>query len=326
MGRTRREFSKMSPSRMRATFAGLTAVAVVGAIVAGSPAAPSETGQTLAQPSATVAPVSSATPSADQIYLMAVRVTRGLPVPKYVYYRLHIVADNLNITRKRNPDGTESKTLEFTRNANHKQSDYMVWYRSVDDTALMQNVATAAKTLGPPVPWSITTQSSGENGGPWNSASPAASVNPAASPSATPSAADQGTKMIGEITVSASRFYDIALVGIESVNVVQAYHLKLKARADRTTHPLTDLFVDPMSYRVVRAIAYYAVGNPLDGFNAVTTLDFSASGPYWVVTSGRIDAAARMLLLHAHGDYDFQATVLGYPESLPDSYFVASTG
>ena len=128
---------------------------------------------------------------------------------------------------------------------------------------------------------------------------------------------------MGEISVEASRQYKVTFGGFGVENGVTTFHLMLRARTDPSMHPLTDVYVDTVTYRIVRAVAYYARSVVIDGYRCTASIDFASAGPYWIVTDGKIEGTVHVFFGHLSGAYHFTIENPSFPVILPDSDFMA---
>ena len=262
------------------------------------------------------------TPGPDDIYHNAMLATRALPVPAYVVYDLHVVENGMTITKTKKPDGSVQSAFDFDKRSADKH--FHVSYRVSDDAAVMVDTGSGQSMIGAPVPMPIVASSAIS---PFVKKASVVGRDATATPvptsiSPSPNVAE---KVIGEVFVDSSRFYRVTSAGVSDEAGRTTYHLLLQARTSPADHPLTDLYVDAQSYRVVRAVAAYAASVGINGYKATVSIDFSASGPYWVVTDGKIEGSAHVLFEHASGSYVFEVENPTFPEHLPDADFTAPT-
>lgn len=254
--------------------------------------------------------------SPDEIYLKAVREMRALSKkgdPPYLVYDLEIVSHNLHWypTTEHGLTSWDTKLVHA-----NETSNYRVWYRSKDQQALVQDAATHAIYKGdvPFAPEASTFTSDKPR------ASPSASPSPTPSPNA--AAAISGSdKVIGAISVSASRDYEIRLVGIENRAGHSVYHLHLRAYRDVFDNPLTDLWIDTGDYRIwaahgevtVRAVAA-ALGVGIDA-------TFAPVGDYFVLSGIDFTGKGYMFMWHANVATTMRTSIISAPLSLPSDLF-----
>jgi hypothetical protein len=268
-------------------------------------------------------PLATATtnPNPDAIFLRAVSVTRSLPQPSFVVYDLTATENGLTLEKKRIADGSVISNFYWTKINDKKR--FHVSYRVSDDVSAMTNIDTGQQSFGAPVPVSVipATALSPFNKNP-HSVSPSDSSSPAPTPLPTPGSGNAAEKVMGEISVEASRQYSVTYAGTDNEGGVDTYHLLLRARTDPSTHPLTDIYVDTVTYRILRAVAYYAASVVIDGYKCTASIDFAAAGPYWIVTDGKIEGSAHVFFQHVFGSYTFTIDSPTFPTTLPDSEFV----
>src|SRR5579863_5633911 len=177
------------------------------------------------------------TPSADAIYLRAVHEMRQLSKagnPPYIVYDLHIDSHNLHWYPKMD-DGVAS--WDATVVHANEVDDYRVWYRSKDQVALVQDQKTHAAYRGD-TPFAPDVETADLN---------SAQASPAPAPSAgtdSTGAVQGSNQVIGAVTVDASRFYDVSLVGVEQRDGVPVYHLHMRAYRDSLDNLFMDKSVD----------------------------------------------------------------------------------
>lgn len=283
-------------------------------------AAPSRTVE-IASDGASAAP--AVTPGADDVYHKAMLATRALPVPAYVVYDLHVVENGMTILKTKKADGSVQSAFDFDKRSADKH--FHVSYRVSDDAALMIDSGSGQSTIGAPVPMSIVASTAIS---PFKKTSVVGQKqNAAASPTpgSASASANVAEKVIGEVSVDSSRFYRVTSAGVSDDDGRTAYHLRLQARMSPAEHPLTDLYVDAQSYRIVRAVAAYAASVVINGYKATVSIDFNASGRYWVVTDGKVEGSAHVLFEHTSGSYEFEVENPTFPEHLPDADFAAPT-
>src|SRR5215472_6968374 len=164
----------------------------------------------------TPVPAPAATLSPTELYIRAVHEMRALAArgnPPYLVFDLHMDSHNLHWYPETDETGSTNWDVKIVH-ANEIQN-YRVWYRSKDEEALVQDAAThvAYKGESPFAP--ETTDLSEISGGasPTPSASPRPSASPMQGSSDQPAAAP--ASVLGAVTVVASKYYDISLVGIE---------------------------------------------------------------------------------------------------------------
>jgi hypothetical protein len=267
-------------------------------------------------------PLASPTPPPDPeaIFLQAAKVTRALPVPTYAVYDLSAQENGLTLTRVRNADGSVTSYLTFIKHNDEKH--FHVQYRVSDDTALMVDTDNGHRYLGAPVPVAVLP---GTALSPFNKpAQNTSTTNVSSPPPPKVSGSDNPVaKVIGEISVQASQFYRVTSAGIGDEDGRSAYHLLLRARTDPARHPLTDIYVDTATYRILRAVSASSASVVIDGYKGVILINFAAAGPYWVVEGGKIEGSAHFLFQHVSGSYTFAVENPTFPATLPDSDFVA---
>jgi hypothetical protein len=268
------------------------------------------------EPSANATP----TPDAEAIFLRSARVTRALPQPRFAVYDLTANEDGMTLEKQQNSSGSVTSYFYWTR-INAKKR-FHVDYRVADDISAMTDADTGQRSVGAPIPVNVvpTTALSPFGRSPQNAAPKAA---PSPTSSATSGSANVAEKVIGEISVEGSRQYTVTFAGISDQRGVPAFHLLLRARTDPSTHPLTDLYVDTVTNRILRAVAAYSASVVIDGYKCTASIDFASAGPYWVVTDGKIEGSAHVFFKHVTGSYTFAIENPTFPTTLPDSDFVA---
>jgi hypothetical protein len=280
------------------------AAVMIAALLAASPGAvPTAPGPT---PSATLNPIS--------IYHRAIAAMKAADAhrPPYAVYQLDYTGHNLVLT----PEITKGKTA-WNMDLHHANDNhaYRVWYRTHDDTALTQDSAThylyRGEALLAPVEANVLESAS---------PSPSASPNPMAShPPDTPGGAT--TEVLGSVTVEASRFYDITLIGVENENGHEVYHLHLHARQNIPDHPLTDLSIDTTTYLVRAAHAEVTLRGVIFALGVAVDVAYEPVGAYWLLDDLHVHGNGYALFYHANMDCTMTLHDFTLPASLPDSYF-----
>ena len=269
----------------------------------------------------------AATPDPTEIYIRAVHEMRALAArgnPPYLVFDLHMDSHNLHWYPQTDESGSTDWEVKIVH-ANEIEN-YRVWYRSKDEAALMQDAATHVAYKGES-PFAPETTDLADVSGAKQDASPSARALPSPSASPTRAPGDRPAaapaSVLGAVTVVASRYYDITLVGIEDHAGHSVYHLHLRAIHDRYDYPLTDMWVDTSDYRVwaahgevtVRAVAaLLAVG---------VTVDFEPVDKYWLVSTIDLAMKGYIAFWHANTETSMHASVVSTPTTLPASYFLA---
>jgi hypothetical protein len=276
---------------MAATGFAVLAAAVLASVVSNPSSAPSPS------------PAPSAAPAdrpATFWYDAARDRWKTLPRSPYAAYDVDIVA---TIKGKR----TERKERE--------------WFRASDATCLDVGVALDAKDrpdppqvtkscFGPDYAFELFDQKR-SGGGAGGVPIEIASAGPSAAPSGEP-------RTIGEVSAR-SRPYALALVGDETVDGVDAVHLKLTPFADPDHHVLRDLWIDRSSFAVVRLAgeARGAAGLARATFEA----DYAQSPAAQLLTAVTGYVKAQLAFLKIGADFSYALTNLTLPETLPDWCF-----
>lgn len=262
-------------------------------------------------------PSPSGTPNPISIYHRAIAAMKAADAhrPAYAVYQLDYTGHNLVLT----PEVTKGKTA-WNLDLHHANDShaYQVWYRTHDETALTQDNAShdiyRGEALLAPVAANVLERAS---------PSPSASPNPmASSPPDTPGGAT--TEVLGSVTVEASRFYDITLVGIENENGHDVYHLHLHAREDIPDHPLTDLYIDTATYLVRAAHAEVTLRGVIFALGVAVDVAYEPVGTYWLLDDLHVHGKGYALFYHANMDCTMTLHDFTLPASLPDSYFTVS--
>ncbi len=285
------------------------AAALVSALIAASPAAgPAASAAPSPTPIATLNPIS--------IYLRAIAAMKEADArrPAYAAYQLDYTGHNLVLA----PETTNGKTEWITniRHANDSHS-YQVWYRAHDDKALTQDRVThdayRGEALLAPVAANVLESAS-------PSPSPNASPHPTAS-GAPDTPVGATTEVLGSVSVEASRYYDITLVGIENLHGHEVYHLHLHANKDTTDHPLTDLYIDTATYLVRAAHAEVTLRGVIFALGVAVDVAYEPVGAYWLLDDLHVHGNGYALFYHANVDCTMVLHDITLPASLPDSYF-----
>ena len=231
--------------------------------------------------------------------------------PAYAVYQLDYTGHNLVLT----PETAKGKTTwnMDLHHANDRHT-YQVWYRTHDDKALTQDRAThyayRGEALLAPVAANVL-----ESPSPSPSASPSASSAPDTPGGAT-------TEVLGSVSVEASRFYDITLVGVENRSGHDVYHLHLHARKDIPEHPLTDLYIDTATYLVRAAHAEVTLRGVIFALGVAVDVAYEPVGTYWLLDDLHVHGNGYALFYHANMDCTMTLHDFTLPATLPDSYFI----
>jgi hypothetical protein len=127
--------------------------------------------------------------------------------------------------------------------------------------------------------------------------------------------------VLGSVSVEASRFYDITLVGVESRVGHDVYHLHLHARKDIPDHPLTDLYVDTATYLVRAAHAEVTLRGVIFALGVAVDVAYQPVGAYWLLDDLHVHGNGYALFYHANMECTMTLHDFTLPASLPDSYF-----
>ncbi len=120
-------------------------------------------------------------------------------------------------------------------------------------------------------------------------------------------------RVIADVIVMSDKYYKVSGGGVESLGSAPVYHLQLSAREDKVAHPLTDLYVDPQSFLVRKAVAAFKNEAVISGDTGTITLDFGRIGGFWMVTSGEISARAHAFFTQAAGSASFAVSNVTFP-------------
>jgi hypothetical protein len=285
------------------------AFAMISALLAASPI---ESPGVSAAPS----PTPSAIPNAIAIYHRAIAAMKAADEyrPAYAVYQLDYTGHNLVLT----PETTNGKTA-WNMDLHHANDShaYQIWYRSHDDKALTQDRTThyiyRGEALLAPVAANVL-ESASPSPRPSTSPSQAASSAPDTPGGAT-------TEVLGSVSVEASQFYDITLVGIENNRGHEVFHLHLHAHKDIPEHPLTDLFIDTATYLVRAAHAEVTLRGVIFALGVAVDVAYEPVGAYWLLDDLHFHGNGYALFYHANMDCTMVLHDFILPTSLPDSYF-----
>jgi hypothetical protein len=274
---------------------------------------------THADPSAAPAPaaIASAAPTASQIYANAVHEMLFLEAqgaPPYLVYDLHIDSHNLHwYPATMNGESDWDAKLVHA----NETDDYRVWYRTKDQRALVQDATTHASFKGD-APFAPDTAD------PTQFTKPSPSPNPSATPMSGSDgigAVGDSTEVIGAVSVNASRYYDVTLIGVEMRDGAPVYHLHLHAIRDSEDYPLTDLWVDTRDYRVRAAHGEFTIRAVAAGFGMGIDADWAPAGDRWLVTSIDFTGKGYVMLWHLDVASAMTTRIVDVPASLPAVYF-----
>jgi hypothetical protein len=285
------------------------AAALVSVLIAASPAAgPTASAAPSPTPSATLNPVS--------IYHRAIAAMKEADAhrPAYAVHQLDYTGHNLVLAPETNNGKTEWNMDLHHANDSHA---YQVWYRVHDDKALTQDrfthYAYRGEALLAPVAANVLESAS---------PSPSPKSSPNSTASGTPDTpAGATTEVLGSVSVEASRFYDITLVGIENIRGHEVYHLHLHASKDIPDHPLTDLYIDTATYLVRAAHAEVTLRGVIFALGVAVDVAYESVGAYWLLDDLHVHGNGYALFYHANMDCTMVLHDFTLPASLPDSYF-----
>lgn len=268
----------------------------------------------VAQPSPEASAPSAISP--DTIYLSAARVTKQDAVPPFMLYDVHVDSSKTDVQTTVDADGHSTSAFSLDTTSADRHADYRVWYRSSDGRALTQDLQTRAVAFLVH-PWPLSASSRVTQVVVRGGASPIPSPSPQSSIDEPPSA----QKVLGDVSVQSSRYYQISLVGLEQLDGQPVYHLALRAYGSPNDHPLTDLYVDEASMHVRRAIAEFNFRTALYRVAAKLDLHFAQIGPYWLNDTGTLTAGAHVTMFHVNGSYAYGASHVEFPVDIPEWYF-----
>jgi hypothetical protein len=263
----------------------------------------------------------AATPSAAQIYHLSVLEMRMLAksgAPPYLIYDLHVDSHNLHWYPV-----VDHGVADWDAKLVHANEidDYRVWYRSKDQTALVQDDRTLQTYRGDPPFAPDVEDLSDAHGGPHPSPTP----TPAGDQSNGMNASQSSSQVIGAVTVDASRYYDVSLLGIEQRDGAPVYHLHLRAIRDPLDNPLTDMWVDVRDYRVWAVHGTATIRAIAAGFGVDVDADWADVDHHWLVSSIDFTGKGYLMLWHVDIGSAMTTNVVQVPASLPDSYFPSPT-
>lgn len=237
--------------------------------------------------------------------------------PPYLIYDLHVDSHNLHWYPE-----VDHGVADWAAKIVHANEidDYRVWYRSKDQTALVQDEKTLQTYRGD-APFAPDVEDlSDTHGGPHPSPAPTS-----ASGQSSGINASQGSQVIGAVTVDASRYYDVTLVGLEQRAGAPVYHLHLHAIRDSLDNPLTDMWVDARDYRVWAVHGTVTIRAVAAGFGVDIGADWADVDHHWLVSSIDFTGKGYVMLWHVDAATTMTANVVQVPATIPDSYFPSPT-
>jgi hypothetical protein len=119
--------------------------------------------------------------------------------------------------------------------------------------------------------------------------------------------------VIADVIVMSDKYYEVSGGEVESLDGLSVYHLQLSTREDKVAHPLTDLYVDPESFLVRKAVAAFKNEAVISGDSGTVTLDFGRVGGFWMVISGAVSARAHAFFTQAAGSASFALSNVTFP-------------
>lgn len=256
-------------------------------------------------------PSTSADPYA--IYERCVAMMNADPTPPYAVYVLRIEAQNINIVRGYSKSGAPTTKLEFGRT--HEQAAYRVWYRARDQRSLMQDLASNAAVVTPPVPWALDL-----------AAPPAGTTEDSTGQSVSGKSVEieDATQLLSEVKIDAKDAYRISLAGMEMYAGHRAYHLAIEnVGGDPNDHPLRTLLVDSETFRPLQVVIEVGQRGMLYGGGLTLSANFGAAGGYWLSTSGSVIGNGHFAFIRVRGTYTYSASDFVFPPELPKSMFNA---
>ena len=271
-------------------------------------------------PSAIPTAATSTAPSPDEIYSRSLREMRALARtgnPPFLVFDLQLVSHNLH-WYPQTDDGSTDWEVKLVH-ANETEN-YRIWYRSKDESALVQDDSTHAAYKGESPFAPETTDFTDASG---TKPTPAPSPSPAATSST--KAGDAPARVIGAVTVDGSKYYSITLAGVEPRDGHQTYHLHLRAYRDAIDYPLTDLWVDTSDYRIVGAHGEVTVRAVAALLGVGVTAEFEQADKYWLVSTIDLTMKGYIAFWHANTETAMKASVVSVPATLPASYFPTPT-
>lgn len=118
-------------------------------------------------------------------------------------------------------------------------------------------------------------------------------------------------RMMNDLRVEAPDAYAATLLPSTIVDGISAYHVRLVARHDASLHPLTDLYADEQSGRILRAVAAFRDESVTDVTGSIT-LNFERVGNLWVAASGEVDATVHAYLRQVSGSATFSTSNVAF--------------
>ena len=248
-------------------------------------------------------------PSGQRVYSMALNAMHDTPMAKYASYDLSYVVHGLQLTLFCSQDGSHRFLGSSVSIApNEKSNTGKVAYDSTTGLGVLTaNGRTVMECVPFPFAPEVRALTHPGDGTP----SPAPIATPASD------APIDVMKSIGSVRAFSSKSYSIENAGIEPVDDNPAYHLKMTAVEDPSTHPLTDVYVDVATHRVRSVVLGGGKRGLFTGGGGFARFDFRSFGGAWLVHSIHIEASGHMLVVHASGTLDYTLDNYTFPATLP---------
>jgi hypothetical protein len=258
-----------------------------------------------------------ASPSADEYYRAAFAQMRDVREPAFVTYRADIPAGNSTLVVRRGTDGRAALVLEAggTAPANHWQvayraSDRLASIPLADGTHVLSSLALFDPTWNGVYEWmrhGLTAS--------------AETVEPAVAASAAPQAS--ALPVIAVVSAMSPGNYTIEDAGPGDCDGHPGHALRLTAKHDASSHPLTGVTIDLATQRFCRLRFALRAGNVAGGVTGTVELHFGDVGGYYLVTGGTIEGAVRSIgIAVGHFATSFAYTAMAFPPALPGDAFV----
>jgi hypothetical protein len=257
----------------------------------------------------------STTPEA--YYLAALAQMRDISEPAYISYRTNVPPGKSTLAVKRGPDGRASLFIELTGNAPanswevaYRTSDRLASIPISDGTHVLSSLALFDPTWNGVDAWMHRGLSAS-----------ATTPEPSTAPSASPAAA-QSLPVIAVVNAMSPGSYTIEDAGAGDCDGRPGHMLRLKAKRNPQSHPLTGVTVDLATQRFCSMRFALHEGNLVSSVTGSIELRFGDVGNYYLVTGGDIDVNVRSIgISAARIDTSFAYADMAFPDHLPDSAF-----
>ena len=240
------------------------------------------------------------TPDPNTIFRRAAAVARENPEPDYAVYDMHEI---------------------FIHHGRQFTYDYHVWYRTSDGKALMQNTVSDwrgghEQHFGYPFPFApdinfLLNQT------------PPPTMAPPTIAYPSPAAGKTSPPLIGVQAVTANRFYNLSLSGVEDYQGRPVYHLSLTPlpSVSEKDHPLKDLWVDTQTFQVWKAHADASGSQGVLSGEIGGIAEFEPVNGYWLLSHVTGYGKGHALIISDSGQYEYYFSGYDFPNSLPNWYF-----